>query len=69
MKTNIIELKAKHGMLRAQEVLQLLPISRSAFYEGVKNGTYPKPVKIGGKMSAWYVRDIVNYIEGLKECA
>lgn len=69
MKKNIIELKEKHGMLRAQEVLQLLPISRSALYEGVKNGTYPKPVKLGGKMSAWYVRDIVNYIEGLKKCA
>lgn len=69
MKPNIIKLKEKHGMLRAQEVLQLLPISRSALYEGVKNGTYPKPVKLGGKMSAWYVRDIVNYIEGLKECA
>lgn len=35
----------------------LLPISRSSFYQGVKDGLYPKPIKLG-RISVWSVAEI-----------
>lgn len=36
----------------------ILPISRSAWWEGVRAGRYPKPVKLGPKTTVWRVEDI-----------
>jgi len=36
----------------------LLPIGRSSFLKGVKEGRYPKPVKLGPRTTAWRVSDI-----------
>jgi len=33
------------GFLRWKQIKQLFPVSRTVWYEGVKNGRYPKPVK------------------------
>jgi prophage regulatory protein len=40
-------------MLRRREVEQITARSRSAIYEGMANGTFPKPVKIGARAVAW----------------
>ncbi len=36
----------------------LLPISRSAWYEGVRTGRYPKPIQLGPRTSAYPVEAI-----------
>lgn len=36
----------------------IIPISKSAWWDGVKNGRFPKSVKIGPRMTAWRVEDI-----------
>jgi prophage regulatory protein len=51
------------GLVRLSTILQLIPVSKSAWWEGVKSGRYPKPVKLGPRISAWQVRDILNLIE------
>jgi prophage regulatory protein len=43
----------------------ILPISRSTWYEGVKSGRYPQPVKLGPKMSLYKVEDIRELISRL----
>jgi prophage regulatory protein len=36
----------------------VIPIGRSTWWEGVKSGKYPRPVKLGPKTTAWRVEDI-----------
>lgn len=36
----------------------LIPISRSAWFHGVKHGTFPQPVRFGSRFSAWRAGDI-----------
>jgi prophage regulatory protein len=40
------------------ELRALFPISRDTWYRGIKNGVYPKPIKLGGSINAWRVGDI-----------
>jgi len=40
-------------MLRCKEVQQITSRSRSAIYNGMADGTFPKPVKIGKRAVAW----------------
>lgn len=53
------------GLLRLPQVLQLLPIGRSSFLAGVKEGKYPQPVKLGPSTTCWRACDILNFIESL----
>ena len=36
----------------------LIPVSKSSWWLGVKNGRYPQPVKLGPRMTAWAVDSI-----------
>ena len=45
-------------LLRLQEVLQRLPISRASLYAGMRTGLYPQPVRIGKRTVAWKESDI-----------
>lgn len=57
----------KMGFLRLPQVLDLIPISKSSWWLGVKTGKYPKPIKLGRKISVWRVEDIKNLISNLGE--
>lgn len=45
-------------LLRLQDVLTLIPVSRATWYDGIKNGRYPKPVHLSPRRVAWRVEDI-----------
>jgi prophage regulatory protein len=54
------------GFLRIGSVLAPrgpIPVSKSTWWAGVKAGRYPKPVKLGPRITAWRVEDIRNLIE------
>ena len=51
------------GFLRLPEVLKFIPIGKSTWWQGVKNGKFPKPVKLGERTTAWRVEDIKDLIE------
>ena len=36
----------------------LIPVSKSTWWAGVRSGRYPKPVKLGERITAWRVEDI-----------
>jgi len=40
-----------------------LPISKSSWWAGVKAGRYPAPVKLGPRITAWRVEDILALME------
>lgn len=43
----------------------IIPVSKSAWWAGVKSGRYPKPVKLGPRTTAWRVEDLRELIERL----
>ena len=51
------------GFLRIAEVLKLFPVSRSTWWAGVKDGRFPKPVKLSENITAWRVEDIKALIQ------
>jgi len=53
------------GFLRLAQVLQFVPVSKTAWYEGIQSGAYPKPVKLGPRTAAYRVEDIRALIEQL----
>lgn len=46
------------GFLRLSDVLKLIPIARTAWYAGVKEGRFPAPVKLTKRASGYRVGDI-----------
>ena len=53
------------GFLRLKEVLKLVPISKSTWWQGVKDGVYPQPVKLSSRCTAWRASDIQDFIDNL----
>jgi predicted DNA-binding transcriptional regulator AlpA len=47
----------------------LIPISRSAWWLGIRNGRYPKPVKLGPRTTVWPVESIRALIAETKQGA
>ena len=58
--------RPNEGFLRLPQVLSIYPISRSAWWAGVKTGKYPVPVKLGPRTTAWRMEDIRALIEATK---
>lgn len=44
-------------------ILAIIPVGKSTWWEGVKSGRFPKPVKLGPRTTAWRVEDIRKLIE------
>jgi len=53
------------GFLRLPQVLNIVPISKSAWWEGCKTGRFPKPVKLGPRTTAWKAEDIASLVKQL----
>jgi len=45
--------------LRLPEVLKIIPVSKSTWWEGVRCGKYPRPVKLSKRTSAWRRSDVL----------
>jgi predicted DNA-binding transcriptional regulator AlpA len=43
------------GFVRLPSILAILPISKSSWWQGCREGRFPKPVKIGPRITAWSV--------------
>ena len=52
-------------LLRINQVLALVPIGRSSWWEGCRTGRYPKPIKLGPRTTVWREEDIDAFIESL----
>ncbi len=62
------------GFLRLSSILAPqgpIPVSKSTWWAGVKAGRFPKPVKLGPRITAWRVEDIrvliaqVDHVDGV----
>jgi predicted DNA-binding transcriptional regulator AlpA len=41
----------------------VIPVSKSTWWQGVKTGRFPRPVKLGPRITCWKVEDIRALIE------
>ena len=55
------------GLLRIKEVLKIIPVGKSTWWDGVRKGRFPEPVKIGIRTTAWKSKDIKSLVEGFKK--
>jgi prophage regulatory protein len=53
-------------LLRLPQVLELLPVSKSHWWQGVKDGRYPAPVKLSERITCWRESDIHALLESLE---
>jgi predicted DNA-binding transcriptional regulator AlpA len=54
------------GLARLRQILAPvgpIAVSKSTWWAGVRDGRFPKPVKLGPRITAWRVDDIVALIE------
>lgn len=42
----------------------IIPVAKSTWWLGVKKGRYPRPYKLGPRITVWKVEDIRALIEG-----
>ncbi|RIK91974.1 MAG: transcriptional regulator [Proteobacteria bacterium] len=50
------------GFVRLPTILAHVPVSRSLWWEGVRTGRFPKPVKLAPRVTAWRVEDVRSVI-------
>lgn len=55
------------GFLRLSQVLRLLPVSKTSWYDGIKEGIYPPPVRIGKRSKAYRAQDIRVLIDQIND--
>lgn len=54
------------GLVRLSSILGPkgpIPVGKSTWWEGVKTGRFPRPVKLGPRVTAWRAEDIRMLIE------
>jgi prophage regulatory protein len=54
------------GFLRLASILAPrgpIPVSKSTWWAGVKSGRFPRPVKLGPRITAWRVEEIRALID------
>ena len=49
-------------LLRLKQVLERIPVSKSTWWAGVKDGRFPKGIRMGGRSTFWKESDIDNLI-------
>ena len=60
---------AIEGFLRLNQIVvnkttpAIIPISKSSWWAGVKEGRFPQPVKLGKRTTVWRISDIRFLIE------
>ncbi|MBN8179976.1 helix-turn-helix transcriptional regulator [Roseibium aggregatum] len=63
--TDLAELP-RTGFLRLKSIIAPngpIPVSKSTWWAGVKDGRFPKPVKLGKRITVWRVDEIRTLLE------
>lgn len=56
----------KTGLVRISQILAPsgpIPVSKSTWWQGVKDGRFPQPQKLGPRTTVWKVEDIRGLFE------
>jgi prophage regulatory protein len=67
METVDMHEKSTDALVRIEKIVGpngLIPVSRSSFYQGIRDGIYPKAVRLGKRTSAWRLSELMRVIKG-----
>lgn len=53
----------EYRFLRLPEVLELIPVSKSTWWAGIKSGRFPEGIKLMPRVTVWRAEDIRELIE------
>jgi predicted DNA-binding transcriptional regulator AlpA len=53
-----IEVDDDLTLWKLPEVLRVVPVSRSTWFEGVKSGRFPQPLRLSQRLLLWRAKDI-----------
>jgi predicted DNA-binding transcriptional regulator AlpA len=63
--------EASHMMdcfLRLKQIVpDIIPISKTTWWRGIKEGKYPQPVHLGARTTAWRKSDIQKLVDKFQE--
>jgi prophage regulatory protein len=49
-------------VLRLKKLMEVSGLSRSTIYDLIKNGTFPKPLKLGPRAVGWLQSDVEAWL-------
>lgn len=56
-------------LLRLPQVLEIIPVSKAAFYKGISAKKFPAPIKISSRLSVWKLTEIRDCVARMEnEC-
>lgn len=53
--------------MRLPQVLVEIPVSKSTWWSGIRDGRFPKPVKLSKRTTAWLRSDIDDLCERIQK--
>lgn len=53
----------ENRILRLREVMRLTGLSKTTIYRRYRDGTFPRPLKLGPQSVGWRRREILEWIE------
>lgn len=51
------------GMMRAKQVLELVPFGRASLWKFAKSGQFPAPIRVTGGITAWRNSEVLAWLE------
>ena len=64
----LLRLKQIIGDPRSNPPIEpIIPISKSAWWEGVKSGRYPKAIKLAANTTVWREDDVRDLVERISQ--
>lgn len=55
------------GFLRLDDVLRIIPVSKTTWYNGIRSGRFPKGIRLSQNIVVWRVEDIRNLVKQIEE--
>lgn len=55
--------------MRIQDVVNYVGLCRASIYNRVKDGTFPKPRKLGPRINAWTRKEVEDWVNQKMETA
>jgi prophage regulatory protein len=50
------------GYIRLKQLLKIVPFSSATVWRKCKNGSFPSPIKLSDRVTAWSVKDINEWM-------
>ncbi|RLB37451.1 MAG: hypothetical protein DRH12_14340 [Deltaproteobacteria bacterium] len=58
-----MQMTGKDRLLRLKQVLELIPVSKSTWWAGIKEGRFPRPIKLGPRTTCWRLSDVKKLMQ------